>query len=276
MIDVFEAGRTLVMGVVNVTPDSFSDGGKWLAPEAAIARAHRLVQDGADVLDIGGESTRPGARRLDAAEELDRVLGVVQTLAAEGHTVSVDTVNAVTAHAAVRAGAALINDVSGSLADPDMAHVVAETGVPYIVQHSRGNPMTMGSLAEYGDVVSEVIDELGERLERLFALGVRPGQIILDPGLGFAKDPNHNWEILAGLEEFEALGFPLLVGASRKRFLATVVPPTLAQDPLERDAATAAITAIAAMRRVWGVRVHEARASRDAVRVAEAWLRGEA
>lgn len=271
---LFDAGRTLVMGVVNVTPDSFSDGGKWLAPEAAIAHAHRLHDDGADILDIGGESTRPLARRLDAAEELDRILGVVQTLAGEGLTVSVDTVNAVTAHAAVSAGATIINDVSGSLADTDMPRVIAQTGVTYVLQHWRGDPGTMDSLAQYQDVVGEVIAELRQRLDTLFAAGVRREQVILDPGLGFAKRPEHNWEILAGLAQFEALGHPLLLGASRKRFLRGAVPPALADDPVERDAATAAVTAIAAMRRVWGVRVHEARASRDAIRVAEAWLRG--
>lgn len=269
------AGRTLVMGVVNVTPDSFSDGGRWLAPESALAHARRLVHDGADILDVGGESTRPGSRRIDAATECDRVLGIIRELAAEGHTVSVDTVNAITAHAAVAAGAALVNDVSGSLADPDMARVIADTGVPYVVQHWRGTPETMASLATYDDVVAEVIAELEQRLETILAAGVRADQIIVDPGLGFAKDASHNWQILAHLDQFEALGFPLLVGASRKRFLADVVPPALAHLPLERDHATAAITALLARRRVWGVRVHDARASRDAVRVAEAWRAAE-
>lgn len=273
-MDVFGAGRTLVMGVVNVTPDSFSDGGRWLAPEAALARARHLVEDGADILDIGGESTRPGSRRVDAATECDRIIGVVRALAAQGHTVSVDTVNAVTAHAAVTAGAAVVNDVSGSLADPEMGRVIAETGVPYVVQHWRGTPETMAGLAHYDDVVADVISELRERLEALFAVGVRPEQVILDPGLGFAKDAEHNWRILAHLDRFEALGHPLLVGASRKRFLGAVVPPALAHLPLERDHATAALSALLAHRRVWAVRVHEARASRDAVRVAEAWRSG--
>lgn len=267
-MDLFDAGRTLVMGVVNVTPDSFSDGGRWLAPEAALAHARRLIDDGADILDVGGESTRPGARRVDAAEECDRILGVVRELAAEGHTVSVDTVNAVTAHAAVAAGARIINDVSGSLADPDMPRVIAETGVAYVAQHWRGTPGTMNSLATYGDVVAEVIAELRERLDTLQKAGVRHEQIICDPGLGFAKDAGHNWRILAHIDEFAALGHPLLVGASRKRFLAGVVPPALAAQPLERDHATAAITALLAHHGVWAVRVHEVRPSRDAVRVA--------
>lgn len=269
------AGRTLVMGIVNVTPDSFSDGGRWLAPEAALAHAHRLAHDGADILDVGGESTRPGARRVDAATECDRVLGIIRELALEGHTVSVDTVNAVTAHAAVAAGAAIVNDVSGGLADPDMERVIAETGVPYVVQHWRGTPETMAGLATYGDVVTEVIAELRQRLDELVAAGVGPEQVILDPGLGFAKDAAHNWRILAHLEAFEALGFRLLVGASRKRFLADVVPPEVSRSPGERDHATAAVTALLARRRIWGVRVHEARPSRDAIRVAEAWRAAE-
>ncbi|MGM0385473.1 MAG: dihydropteroate synthase [Actinomycetota bacterium] len=268
------SGRTLVMGVVNVTPDSFSDGGRWLAPESALAHAHRLLGEGADILDVGGESTRPGAHRVDAATECDRILGIVRDLAAEGHAVSVDTVNAVTAHAAIAAGATMVNDVSGSLADPDMGRVIAEAGVRYVVQHWRGTPETMAGLATYGDVVAEVIAELRQRLDELLAMGVRPEQVILDPGLGFAKDAGHNWRILAHLERFEALGFPLLVGASRKRFLAGVVPPELAHLPVERDHATAAVTALLARRRVWGVRVHDVRPSRDAVRVAEAWIEG--
>ncbi len=270
-MDLFGAGRTLVMGIVNVTPDSFSDGGRWLAPEAALAHAHRLLDDGADILDIGGESTRPGAQRVDAATECERVIGIVQHLVAEGHTVSVDTVNAVTAHAAVAAGAAMINDVSGSLADPDMGRVIAETGVPYVAQHWRGTPETMAGLATYDDVVADVIAELGRRLDSLLAVGVRPAQVILDPGLGFAKDHHHNWEILAHLDRFLDLGHPLLIGASRKRFLAGVVPPALAAQPLERDHATAAVTALVAGRGVWGVRVHDVRSSRDAVRVAQEW-----
>lgn len=269
------AGRTLVMGIVNVTPDSFSDGGKWLAPESALAHARRLAAEGADLLDVGGESTRPGSRRVDAATECDRVLGVIRDLAAEGHAVSVDTVNAVTAHAAIAAGASMVNDVSGSLADPDMGRVIADAGVPYVVQHWRGTPETMAGLADYGDVVADVIAELRQRLEGLFAAGVRPEQVILDPGLGFAKDAGHNWRILAHLDRFEELGFPLLVGASRKRFLADVVRPDLAHLPVERDPATAAITALLARRRIWGVRVHDVRSSRDAVRVAEALIAAE-
>lgn len=271
MSDLMAPGRTRVMGVVNVTPDSFSDGGSWATAEAAVMHGRRLAADGADILDIGGESTRPGARQVSAAEECERVLGVIETLAREGYAVSVDTVNAVTAHAAIRAGAAMVNDISGSLADPEMPHVIAEAGVPYVLQHMRGTPATMGSLATYGDVVAEIRAELGQRIETLVAAGVSHEQIVLDPGLGFAKDTAHNWEILARLDELTALGYPLLVGASRKRFLRDVVPPEHADDPRERDAATVALTALLADRGVWGVRVHEAAASRDAVRAVEEW-----
>lgn len=264
-------GRTRVMGVVNVTPDSFSDGGRYLAQDAAIAHGRRLAAEGADILDVGGESTRPGARPVDAAEECERVIGVIETLAAEGHTVSIDTVNAVTAHAAVRAGAVIVNDVSGSLGDPQMPRVIAESGVLYVAQHMRGTPQTMNGLASYEDVVASVIGELRERLDVLAEAGVSGGHIVLDPGLGFAKNDQHNWEVLARLDEIERLGFPLLVGPSRKRFLAGVLPPERASDPCERDAATTALVTLLARRRVWGVRVHDAAAARDAIRTVDAW-----
>lgn len=264
-------GRTRVMGVVNVTPDSFSDGGQYLSQDAAIAHGRRLAAEGAEILDVGGESTRPGARKIDTAEECERIIGVIETLAAEGHIVSVDTVNAVTARTAIIAGATIVNDVSGSLADPEMPRVIAESDALYVCQHMRGTPETMSSLTSYDDVVAEVRGELTERITGLTRAGVRSEQLILDPGIGFAKDAPHNWELLARLGEIEELGFPLLVGTSRKRFLAEIVPPERATDPRERDAATTALTALLARRRTWGVRVHDAAAARDAIRAVEAW-----
>ncbi|MDO5494650.1 MAG: dihydropteroate synthase [bacterium] len=266
------ASRTLVMGVLNVTPDSFSDGGAWADPSRAVARGLSMSDDGADILDVGGESTRPGATRVSTEEEQERIIGVIEELAAAGHVISVDTLNASTAIAAVQAGAAIVNDVSGGTSDPAMLGAVADLAVPYILQHSRGEPTTMVDLARYGeDLVGEVIAELEGRVAAAVAAGIAESAIILDPGLGFAKEGNQNWEVLASLERFRALGFPVLVGASRKRFLGAIPPEDRAADPAERDHATAAITALAALAGVWGVRVHEVRPSRDAVRVAEAW-----
>lgn len=274
-MDLLRPDRTLVMGVMNLTPDSFSDGGalhgRDTPPEVALARGRALLADGADILDIGGESTRPGATRIEPAEEQERILGVIGALAADGAVISVDTLNSGTAAAAAAAGARIINDVSGGTSDPAMYSVVADLGLPYVLQHSRGAPATMANLANYTHVVAEVIAELRQRIEVALAAGMREDQIILDPGLGFAKDADHNWQILAGLDQLLALGFPVLIGASRKRFLGPLVPEALLTDPKERDHATAAITAIAAMAGVWGVRVHEPRASRDAAAVAQAW-----
>lgn len=270
-MDLFGAGRTLVMAVVNMTPDSFSDGGSWLDPAAALARARLLISDGADLLDLGGESTRPGATRITPDEECARIIPTVQALADEGHVVSVDTVNSVTARRAVAAGARLVNDISGGSADPDMYATVAELGVPYVVQHSRGEPATMVSLATYTDLVGEMLAELEARLGAALAAGIAGANLIVDPGLGFAKEGESNWQVLAALERFQALGYPVLVGASRKRFLAGMVPAEFSGVAAERDHATAAVSALAAARGVWAVRVHEARASRDAVRVAAAW-----
>ena len=258
--------RTLVMGVVNVTPDSFSDGGRFLAADSAIAHGKALLADGADILDIGGESTRPGSERVDAVTEIERVVPVIERLAVDA-VVSVDTINAVTAAASLRAGASIVNDVSGGLADPDMARVVAEHGAVFVIQHWRGTPETMNALAVYSDVVADVRAELSARVEAALAAGVREDRIVVDPGLGFAKDPEHNWAILAHLEQVKSLGFPVLVGASRKRFLGGVVPPDVATVPTERDHATLAITALAAAAGAWAVRVHDVRPSRDAVRV---------
>nr|WP_319593303.1 dihydropteroate synthase [Georgenia subflava] len=268
---VQDPGRALVMGVVNVTPDSFSDGGQWFDTDVAIAHARHLLAQGADIVDIGGESTRPGAAPVTPDEERVRVLPVVRALVADGAVVSVDTVNATTARAAAEAGAHIVNDVSGGLADPEMAPTLARTGLVYVIQHWRGSPETMDSLATYDDVVGEVCAELEQRVAGARRAGVRPEQIVVDPGLGFAKKAPHNWLLLAHLDALAELGHPVLVGASRKRFLSAVVPPALADQPLARDNATSAISALSAAAGAWAVRVHEVAASVDAVRVAAAW-----
>ncbi len=265
-------GRALVMGVLNVTPDSFSDGGLFLAADAAIARGLALRDAGADLVDIGGESTRPGASRIPVQEELRRVLPVVSALAQERVPVSIDTTRAEVAEAALAAGAAVVNDVSGGLADPAMHPFVARARVPYVVMHWRGPSTVMDELARYGDVVHDVRVELGARLDAAVGAGVDPAYVVLDPGLGFAKQAHHNWALLAHLDQLSLLGRPLLVGASRKRFLGSLLGgPDEPPPPVERDAATAAVSALAAGAGVWCVRVHEPRASRDAVLVAASW-----
>ncbi|WP_129339942.1 dihydropteroate synthase [Cellulomonas endophytica] len=271
-------GRTLVLGVVNVTPDSFSDGGLWLRPEEAVGHGLRLLDEGADLLDVGGESTRPGASRVPEAEERARVLPVVEALVARGAAVSVDTTRAGVARAAVERGALLVNDVSGGLADPAMAEVVAATGVPFVVMHWRGHADVMDARDRYDDVVADVRRELGARVAALEAAGVRREQLVLDPGLGFAKSGASNWPLLAALPALVADGLPVLVGASRKRFLGHLLagPDGEPAPPLHRDAATAAVTALAAAAGAWCVRVHAVRASADAVRVAAAWTRAAA
>jgi len=260
------------MGVVNVTPDSFSDGGQWFDPELAVKRGLDLVAQGADLVDVGGESTRPGAARVDAAEELRRVVPVVRELAAAGVLVSVDTMRATVAEQALAAGARLVNDVSGGQADPGMIPVVAAAGAPFVVMHWRGQSIDMNNRAVYADVLAEVLAELRTGLDRAVAGGVDPERIVIDPGLGFAKDADHDLTLLAHLAELHALGRPLLVAASRKRFLGRVLAAGAATPPpaRERDAATAAVTAIAAREGAWAVRVHEVHASADAVRVARA------
>jgi dihydropteroate synthase len=264
------ADRCLVMGVINVTPDSFSDGGAFLDADSAVKHGRALLAAGADLLDVGGESTRPGAERVDAAEEQRRVLPVVEQLAALGACVSIDTMRASTAAAALGVGAQLVNDVSGGAADPELPALVAAAGCPYVVMHWRGHSDRMQSRATYADVVREVVDELGDRVAAALAAGIRRDRIVVDPGLGFAKNAEHNWELLARLDEVTALGHPVLVGASRKSFLgALLAGPGGEQRPvLDRDDATAAITALAAAAGAWAVRVHEVRASADAVRVA--------
>ena len=267
------AGRALVMGVVNVTPDSFSDGGRWATTELAVAHGRQLIAQGADLLDVGGESTRPGARRVDLAEEQNRVLPVIRELAAAGIAVSVDTIHAATAAAAIEAGAVIVNDVSGGLADPAMAGVLADAGVVYICQHWRGDPRTMDGLTDYGgDVLAGVEAELRARLDHVADAGLADEQVVIDPGLGFAKTHEQSWRLLAATARLrEDLRRPVLIGASRKRFLALALPDDVAADPLARDAATAATTALAAAAGAWAVRVHEVPASRDAVRTASLW-----
>ena len=267
------AGRALVMGVVNVTPDSFSDGERWATTELAVAHGRQLIAQGADLLDVGGESTRPGARRVDLAEEQNRVLPVIRELADAGVAVSVDTIHAATAAAAIEAGAVIVNDVSGGLADPAMAGVLADAGVVYICQHWRGDPRTMDGLTDYGgDVLAGVEAELRARLDHLADAGLADEQVVIDPGLGFAKTHEQSWRLLAATARLrEDLRRPVLIGASRKRFLALALPDDVAADPLARDAATAATTALAAAAGAWAVRVHEVPASRDAVRTASLW-----
>jgi dihydropteroate synthase len=260
------------MGVLNVTPDSFSDGGCFADPATAIAHGLEMHAAGADYVDVGGESTRPGAGRVDAEEECRRVLPVIRELAGAGVRISVDTTRAEVAEAALAAGASLVNDVSGGLADAGMAKLVAEAGVPWVLMHWRGHSREMYAAAQYGDVVTEVCAELTARVEEVVAHGVTPEQLILDPGLGFAKNAEHNWALLAGLDRLVALGLPVLVGASRKTFLGRLLAgPDGSPRPAEqRDDATLATTVLAAGAGVWGVRVHDAAASVDAVRTVEA------
>ncbi|MFF2026199.1 dihydropteroate synthase [Streptomyces sp. NPDC058171] len=267
-----EWDRCAVMGVVNVTPDSFSDGGRWFDTTAAVKHGLDLIGRGADLVDVGGESTRPGARRVDEDEELRRVVPVVRQLAAEGVAVSVDTMRASVAERSLAAGALLVNDVSGGLADPAMVPVVAAAGAPFVVMHWRGfleGPQIRGV---YADVVTEVVDELRTRVDAVIAGGVAADRIVVDPGLGFSKDVDHDLALLARLDRLRVLGHPVLVAASRKRFLGRVLAgPEGAPPPArERDAATAAVSAIAAHGGAWAVRVHEVRATADAVRVARA------
>lgn len=266
------AERTLVMGVLNVTPDSFSDGGQFLDVDAAVAHGLAMVAEGADLVDVGGESTRPGAARVDEAEESRRVLPVIRALAAEGVVVSVDTMRASVAATALDAGAQVVNDVSGGLADDEMAKVVATAYAPYVCMHWRGHSADMAQLARYDDVVVDVAAELRARVDVLASAGVDPARIVLDPGLGFAKEAAHNWALLAHLGDLAALGHPLLVGASRKRFLGALLADAdgTLRPPHGRDVATAALSALVSAADVWAVRVHAVRPTVDALRVAAA------
>ncbi|GAA5091913.1 dihydropteroate synthase [Microbacterium yannicii] len=269
---------TLIMGVVNVTPDSFSDGGRHADAEAAVAHGLALHAQGADILDIGGESTRPGADRVDPRVEQDRVLPVVRALADAGVVVSIDTMNASTALAAVAAGARIVNDVSGGMADADMLPAVASTDADVVLQHWRGHSADMYARAVYDDVVTEVVHELRARVEAAALAGIAPDRVIVDPGIGFGKLGEQNWQTLRGLERFVAMGPRVLIGTSRKRFLADALvgdrgDPADATEATEarRDLATAVTSVLAAQAGVWGVRVHDVAATRDALVIAERW-----
>ena len=259
--------RTLVMGILNVTPDSFADGGEHFDFEDAIRHGHKLMDEGADIIDVGGESTRPGAERVSLEDELHRVIPVITELRELGATISVDTMRSEVAKAAISAGATIVNDVSGGLADPLMAKVIAGApGIQYVAMHWRGHSKNMQNLTSYDDVVRDVKNELDDRVTELLKAGVAPEQIILDPGIGFAKDSEHNWALLRGLERLQLLGYPLLVGVSRKRFLGELIGADL---PADRDDATLAITSDLARREIWAVRTHSVKPHRDAIEVIE-------
>jgi dihydropteroate synthase len=264
------AGHCQVIGILNVTPDSFSDGGRFLDLDAAIARGHALVADGADIVDVGGESTRPGALRVGETEELRRVVPVVRALSGAGIPVSVDTMRATVAADVLEAGAAMVNDVSGGLADPAMLPLLAASQAPCILMHWRAHSEVMDSQAVYGSVVDDVRVELAQRVDAALAAGVDVGNIILDPGLGFAKTPEQTWSLLAGMPVLGELGIPLLIGASRKRFLAGCVDygDLDPANPSDRDDASSAVAALAAAGGAWGVRVHSPAPAAAAVRVA--------
>jgi dihydropteroate synthase len=259
----------VVMGVLNVTPDSFSDGGRYADLEAAVAHGAFIRDQGADLVDVGGESTRPGAERIDADTEIRRVLPVIRELAGAGVPMSIDTTRAGVAAAALEAGVGVVNDVSGGLADPTMAKVVAAAGCPWVLMHWRGHSRDMYQLASYRDVVAEVRDELAQRADEALAAGVNPDRIILDPGLGFAKTAEHNWLLSAHLDRLIELGFPVLFGTSRKSYLGRLLaaPDGTPRPVDEREAATVATTVLAAEAGVWGVRVHEVRSTVDAIKV---------
>ncbi len=265
-------GGPLIMGIVNVTPDSFSDGGRWAEPDAALEHARQLVASGAHIIDVGGESTRPGAGRVDPETERIRVIPVVATLASAGITVSIDTMNASTALAAAGAGALIINDVSGGLADPAMADVAAQTGLHYVAMHWRGHLGAGPERSHYGDVVSDVRDALAARVEVLIAAGVSRERIVLDPGLGFSKLTEHNWQLLARLSELRELGYPVLIGASRKRFLGALMPDAAPTE--SRDLPTAVVSALSAQAGAWAVRVHDVEGTRVALEVLSSWQSG--
>lgn len=259
----------VVMGVLNVTPDSFSDGGSWFDRDAAVARAVELWHQGADLVDVGGESTRPGAERVDPDVEINRVVPVIRELAPTGVPLSVDTSRAAVAAAALEAGARVVNDVSGGLADPAMTRLVADAGCPYMIMHWRGHSRDMQELATYGDVVADVCAELRARVDEALTAGVAPDRIVLDPGLGFAKTPVHNWELTRRFDEVVALGYPVLVGASRKRYLGELLAEAdgTPRSADGREAATVATSLLAVAAGAWGVRVHDVRQTADALAV---------
>lgn len=269
--------RPKIMGVLNLTPDSFSDGNLYNTFDKALDQAKLLAISGADIIDVGGESTRPGANRVPVTEEQDRVLPIIAEIAKLNlATISIDTMNSETAKLAVAAGASIINDVSGGLADPDMFSVAAESGAKIVISHWRGFSDSMDQLNQYQDIAKDVASELSQQVEKALQAGVRRENIIIDPGLGFAKDMSQNWELVARLDELEKLGLPILVGASRKRFIAGA----LAEDVLSvsnerRDVATAVLTALLLQRKLWGVRVHNVMATLDAINVVAALREAE-
>ena len=259
--------RTLVMGVLNITPDSFADGGRHFGFEKAIARAKEMLAEGVDIIDVGGESTRPGSERISSEIEHERVIPVVSELCALGATVSIDTTRAEIAGAAIAVGATIVNDISGGLADPKMAKLIADhPTIQFVVMHWRGESKNMQARATYTDVVQEVRNELSERVASLVDQGVNPEQLILDPGIGFAKNSEHNWELLRNIDRIQLLGFPVLVGVSRKRFLGDLVG---AENPDDREFATLAVTTEMARRGVWAVRTHSVKPQLDAIKVVE-------
>ena len=265
------ANRPVVFGVLNVTPDSFSDGGLWHSPDSALEHARAMVAEGADVIDVGGESTRPGAARIDDGEERQRVEPIIRALVSEGISVSLDTMRADTARLGINLGVDYINDVSGGLSDPAMLGVVADSDVSYIAMHWRGESDVMDGNASYGDVTRDVLTELRARIDAALGAGVAPGRLWIDPGLGFAKTPDHNWQLLRDLNQFVALGYPVLVGASRKRFLSP-----FGEAPTDRDQATAIISVMSAEAAVAAVRVHDVARTTEALRVRHSWWGGAA
>ncbi len=275
--------RPLVMGVLNATPDSFSDGGLYSAEDDALNHARLLIAAGSNIIDVGGESTRPGAERIAIEEEQRRVISLIKRIAAEpsfvasGARISIDTMNSQTARAAIEAGAKIINDVSGGLADPEMFSVAAETSAILVISHWRGFSNRMDSLNEYQDVARDVAQELSVQVEAAIAAGVKRENIVIDPGLGFAKDMQQNWKLVARLDELEKLGLPILVGASRKRFIAGMLEPDEAGEVSNsrRDLATAVLTALLLQRKLWGIRVHNVLATTDAIDVVEALRNAE-
>ena len=254
---------TLVMGILNVTPDSFADGGRYSTTDLALKRAEEMMSEGVEIIDVGGESTKPGADRITQAEEVARVIPVIKELAKKDTPISIDTTRASVAEQAIKLGISYVNDVSGGLADPEMYKLIAKhPKVQYIIMHWRAHSKTMQDHAIYKDVVKEVKEELEERIEDAIKAGVNPDQIIIDPGLGFAKLPEHNWELLRNIDRIALLGYPILIGASRKRFLGEL---TGSSNPDDREAASIAVTAMVAKQGVWGVRTHSVRPHRDAI-----------
>jgi len=262
--------RTLVMGVLNVTPDSFSDGGRFIDAKIATSHALQMIKDGADIIDIGGESTRPGSDRISAQEELDRVLPVISALVDSGVAISIDTMRAEVARQAIEAGACMVNDVSGGKSDPTILDYVASLNSPYILMHWRGPSNIMNTLTDYDDVVADVTAEIGKQVDVAVAAGIARERIVIDPGIGFAKTVDQNWPILKHLDVLEGLGLPILMGASRKKFLGELLAVDgVARDSDERESATTAISTLMAARGLWAVRVHDVKSSSDAIAVVD-------